>query len=332
MTTPLLQVRGLTARLGTGAAQVTAVSDLGFDVGRGEILAIVGESGSGKTTAAMALSRLNEGPGGQLSGQVLFDGVDVLSLNRRALRTLRGQGIAMVFQDARAALNPCERVGDQIAEAMVVHGARRWTQARRQAVALLAEVGLPEPERRATLFPHELSGGQMQRAMIALGLACDPGLLIADEPTTALDVTVQAQVLALLKSVVARRNMALILITHDLGVVASIADRVLVMYAGRIVEEAEVGKFFAAPRHPYSRDMIRAASIALDASGRLATIPGRPPRPQDIGDGCAYAPRCAQRQAGCATLRPALTVHPTAGDAGLPHRFACLHPIAEALS
>lgn len=323
MTTPLLSVRSLTARLGIGAGRITAISDLDFEVRRGEIVAIVGESGSGKSTAAMALSRLNEGPAGELSGQITFDGVDVLSLSRRALRELRGKGIAMVFQDAMAALNPSERIGDQIAEAMVVHKTHGWGEARRQAVSLLAEVGLPEPERRARLFPHELSGGQRQRAMIAVGLACNPGLLIADEPTTALDVTVQAQILALLKSIVAHRDMALIVITHDLGVVAGIADRVLVMYAGRIVETAPARDFFEAPHHPYSRDMIRAASVARDDKGRLATIPGRPPRPTDIGPGCPYAPRCARVRDDCTKVRPDL-VHQE------ERAVACWHPVPEA--
>jgi oligopeptide/dipeptide ABC transporter ATP-binding protein len=323
MSAPLLSVRGLTAELGAGAQRVTALRAVDFDIRRGEIAAIVGESGSGKSTAAMALARLNEGPQGRLSGEVLFEGTDVLSMDGRSLRALRGQGIAMVFQDAMAALNPCETIGDQIAEAMVVHDARGWRDARAHAVRLLGEVGMPEPARRAGLYPHEMSGGQRQRAMIALGLACDPALLIADEPTTALDVTVQGQILALLKSIVARRDMALILITHDLGVVAALADQVLVMYAGRIVEAAPVAQFFDAPRHPYSADMIEAASMALDASGRLATIPGRPPHPGDVGESCAYAPRCARATERCRAALPPL-------EGSAERRAACFHPLGGA--
>ncbi|WP_299790519.1 ABC transporter ATP-binding protein [uncultured Marivita sp.] len=323
MSAPLLSVRGLTAELGSGAQRVTALRAVDFDVRRGEITAIVGESGSGKSTAAMALARLNEGPQGAFSGEVRFDGMDVLSLNSRALRSLRGQGIAMVFQDAAAALNPCETIGDQIAEAMVVHKARDWRAARAHAIELLGEVGMPEPARRAGLYPHEMSGGQRQRAMIALGLACDPALLIADEPTTALDVTVQGQILALLKSIVARRDMGLILITHDLGVVAALADQVLVMYAGRIVEAAPVAEFFDAPHHPYSGDMITAASVALDAGGRLATIPGRPPHSGDVGESCAYAPRCARASNQCRAALPSLEPHGT-------RRRACFHPLDDA--
>ncbi|WP_417600085.1 ABC transporter ATP-binding protein [Pararhodobacter oceanensis] len=320
MSNYLLSVRSLTVRLGAGLRRITAISDISFDVSRGETVAIVGESGSGKSTAAMALSRLNEGPAGSLTGAIHFDGVDVLSLSRRALRDLRGKGIAMVFQDAMSALNPCERIGDQIAEAMVMHNTHNWADARIEAVRLLAEVGLPEPERRARLYPHELSGGQRQRAMIAVGLACNPSLLIADEPTTALDVTVQAQILALLKSIVARRNMALIVITHDLGVVAGIADRVLVMYAGQIVEEAPVRRFFDSPRHPYSCDMIRAASVARDAQNRLATIPGRPPQLSDRRQGCSYAPRCAWASETCKKVAPELVAHED-------RAVACWHPV-----
>jgi oligopeptide/dipeptide ABC transporter ATP-binding protein len=320
MSAPLLSVRGLTAELGSGAQRVTALRAVDFDVRRGEITGIVGESGSGKSTAAMALARLNEGPQGALSGRIQFNGTDVLSLDNGELRALRGQGIAMVFQDTMAALNPCETIGDQIAEAMVVHKARGWRDARAHAVELLDEVGMPESARRAELYPHEMSGGQRQRAMIALGLACDPALLIADEPSTALDVTVQGQILALLKSIVAQRNMGLILITHDLGVVAALADQVLVMYAGRIVEAAPVADFFDAPHHPYSGDMIAAASVTLDSDGRLATIPGMPPHSGDVGESCAYAPRCSLATAQCRAALPSLEQRGA-------RRRACFHPL-----
>lgn len=321
MTDQLLKVRGLSAELGRPPRSVTAIRAIDFEIDKGEIVALVGESGSGKSTAAMALARLNEGKEGRLTGQITFAGQEVLQLPARALRQLRGRGIAMVFQDAMAALNPCETIGDQIVEAMVVHNTHGRRQARQRTVALLQEVGLPEPERRIGLYPHELSGGQRQRVMIALALACDPELLIADEPTTALDVTVQAQILALLRDVAARRNMALIVITHDLGVVAGIADKVMVMYAGRIVETAPSRAFFAAPRHPYSRDLIAAASISRDDAGRLVTIPGRPPHPNDLATGCAYAPRCKEAAARCSEERPLFKTGPDARKA------ACWFPL-----
>jgi oligopeptide/dipeptide ABC transporter ATP-binding protein len=319
MTAALLEVEGLSVAFGPLGARLSAVEDVSFAVAAGEIVALVGESGSGKSATAMALARLNEGPATALSGRVTLSGRDVLGMDGAALRDLRGRGIAMVFQDAAASLNPCETVGDQIAESIVVHGRGGWRAARARAVELLAEVGLPEPGRRAGLYPHELSGGQRQRAMIALALACDPALLIADEPTTALDVTIQAQILALLKRLVAARGMGLLLITHDLGVVAGMSDRVLVIYSGRIVEAAPVEVLFAAPRHPYTRDLIDTAAASPDAAGRLAAIPGAPPRLDARPPGCAYAPRCRRATERCRGERPALA----ALGAGLA---ACYHP------
>ncbi|RDC75401.1 ABC transporter ATP-binding protein [Rhodovulum sp. 12E13] len=320
MTAALLEVDGLSVAFGPQGARLPAVEGVSFSVAPGEIVALVGESGSGKSATAMALARLNEGPGTALSGRVTLSGRDVLGMDGAALRDLRGRGIAMVFQDAAASLNPCETVGDQIAESIVVHGRGGWRAARARAVELLAEVGLPEPARRAGLYPHELSGGQRQRAMIALALACDPALLIADEPTTALDVTIQAQILALLKRLVAARDMGLLLITHDLGVVAGMADRVLVIYAGRIVEGAPVEALFAAPRHPYTRDLIDAAAAEPDAAGRLAAIPGAPPRLDARPAGCAYAPRCRRATERCRAEHPPLA----ALGGGLA---ACFHPV-----
>ncbi len=320
MSAPLLSVEALSVAFGPPGRRLAAVADVSFELAAGEVLAIVGESGSGKSASAMALARLNEGPAAALGGRITLSGRDVLSMRPAQLRALRGQGVAMVFQDASAALNPCETVGDQIAEAIVVHGTAGWRAARARAVELLAEVGLPEPARRARLYPHELSGGQRQRAMIALALACDPALLIADEPTTALDVTIQAQILGLLTRLVADRRMGMILITHDLGVVAGVADRVAVIYAGRIVETAPVEALFARPRHPYTRDLIAAASPAPDASGRLASIPGAPPGLGARPPGCAYAPRCASATERCRTHRPAL-------EPMGPGRAACWHPV-----
>lgn len=320
MTSPSISVEALRVSFGPEGARLPAVRDVTFAVAPGEILAIVGESGSGKSATAMALARLNEGPGTRIEGRIDFGGRDVLSMSRAELRELRGRGIAMVFQDAMTALNPCETIGNQIAEAVVVHGAADWKGARERAVRLLAEVGLPEPARRAGLYPHELSGGQRQRAMIALALACDPGLLIADEPTTALDVTVQSQILALMTGLVQSRSMAMILITHDLGVVAGVADRVAVMYSGQIVEEAPVEALFEAPHHPYTRDLIAAARIAPDESGHLVAIDGAPPRLGEAGQGCAYAPRCRRATERCAAVEPPLA------EIG-SGRAACWHPV-----
>ncbi len=319
MSAPLLQVTDLSVAFGTSQARLAAVEEMSFTVARGEALAIVGESGSGKSATAMALARLNEASGAALSGKIALEGRDVLGLSPAELQDLRGRGIAMIFQDAMSALNPCETIGDQIAEALIVHGRARKRDAQERVVSLLTEVGLPEPQRRAGLYPHEVSGGQRQRVMIAMALACDPALLIADEPTTALDVTIQAQILALLTGLVERRNMGLILITHDLGVVAGVADRVAVIYAGRIVEEAPVEKLFAAPKHPYTADLIAATSLEPNAKGLLAAIPGAPPRLGAHGAGCAYAPRCRKASELCAATRPALEAHG-------PGRLACWHP------
>ncbi|MFQ6550350.1 ABC transporter ATP-binding protein [Aestuariibius sp. 2305UL40-4] len=319
MTAQLLDVADLSVAFGPDGARLAAVKGVSFSVAPGEVLAIVGESGSGKSATAMALARLNEGPGADLSGRIGLQGREVLKLSPADLQELRGRGIAMIFQDAMSALNPCETIGDQIAEALIVHGKATRRAARTRAVELLAEVGLPEPDRRAALYPHEISGGQRQRAMIAVALACDPALLIADEPTTALDVTVQAQILALLTGLVATRNMGLILITHDLGVVAGVADRVAVMYAGRLVEAAPVEALFAAPHHPYTRDLIAAASAAPDANGQLASIPGAPPNLGSGDTGCAYAPRCRKASPRCTAERPDLAPLGTS-------RVACWHP------
>lgn len=306
MSAPLLEVDALSVAFGPADAPLRAVEGISFSVSPGEIVALVGESGSGKSATAMALARLNEGPGASIDGSIRLKNRDVLSMSPAELRDLRGKGIAMVFQDAMTALNPCETIGDQIAEAIVVHESTNWRVARARAVDLLSEVGLPEPARRAQLYPHEISGGQRQRAMIALALACDPGLLIADEPTTALDVTVQAQILALLSDAVRRRGMGMILITHDLGVVAGVADRVMVIYAGRIVESAPVETLFSYARHPYTRNLITAASTERDARGYLAAIAGAPPRFDRRGDGCAYAPRCRRASDRCHADRPML--------------------------
>lgn len=305
MSDALLTVESLTVQYNLSGKMHAAVEDVSMTVESGQIVTLVGESGSGKSTVAMALARLNEEPGTLISGTVRFAGSDVLLADRPTLRSLRGKGMAMVFQDAAAALNPCETIGDQIAESVAMQSRIKWKATHRRAIGLLEEVGMPEPERRARLYPHQLSGGQRQRAMIALSLGCDPQLLIADEPTTALDVTIQAQILALLKRLASRRGMAMLLITHDLGVVAAMAARVLVMYAGRIVEEGPATQILSAPRHPYTRNLIDAAEPS--AEGQLTAIPGAPPRLDMRPPGCAYAPRCQNATNRCRAERPRLT-------------------------
>lgn len=323
MSDTLLEVDGLSVSFASSGYWFAAVNDISFSVNTKEIVTIVGESGSGKSATAMALARLNEGEGTKLSGHVRLSGCDIMAKDKAALRKLRGQGIAMIFQDSAAALNPCETIGHQISESLVVHGRYRWRLARHRAVELLAEVGLPEPQRRANCYPHQLSGGQRQRAMVALALACDPKLLIADEPTTAIDVTIQAQILALLKRLVDERGMSLLLITHDLGVVAAIADRVLVIYAGQLIETGTAEELLSSPAHPYTRDLIN--SGMPDALGNLKAIPGSPPALEERAVGCVYSARCSRAVEQCRSSQPKIAATSTGS-------VACFFPISEVAS
>jgi oligopeptide/dipeptide ABC transporter ATP-binding protein len=319
----LLEVRDLQTWFETPAGVVPAVDGIDLRVERGETLALVGESGSGKSVTAASLLRLVAPPGRIVGGEVLLDGVDLLKLDARALRAVRGGRIGMVFQDL-SALNPVERIGTQIAEAIRLHApavTRRAAWSR--AVELLERVRMPSPAERAHEVPHRLSGGMRQRALIALALACGPQLLIADEPTTALDVTTQAQILALLKELQRDTGMGLLLITHDLGVVAQIADRAAVMYAGRIVEEAPVAALFESPQHPYTAGLLGAVALERAVPGtRLPEIGGSVPSLLALPPGCAFAPRCARAVAACAQARPPLL--PRGGSA---RRSACFVPI-----
>jgi len=314
----LLRVEGLR----TAFSSTVVVDGLSFSVEAGETVAIVGESGSGKSVTAMSIMRLLQTPPARLEGRVLFKGRDLLSLPEAEMRQVRGAQISMVFQEPMSSLNPVMTVGAQIAEAVRLHQQASPAQARQRALDMLTLVGIPAPERRMREYPHKLSGGMRQRVMIGMALACDPALLIADEPTTALDVTIQAQILDLIRSLKARLGSAVILITHDLGVVAELADRVIVMYAGRKVEEAGVREIFANPRHPYTRRLL-AAVPRLDAArgsqgrGRLVEIPGSVPNPRDPIVGCAFAPRCDVVEPACRETAPAL-------EAGAPgHVVAC---------
>jgi oligopeptide transport system ATP-binding protein len=302
------------------------VDGISFDLAAGETLAIVGESGSGKSVTALSLLRLIPDPPGRIdTGEVLFDGTDLLKLDDAGIRAIRGDRIAMIFQEPMSSLNPVLTVGMQVAEPIHVHRKTPWSAAYGKAVALLQKVSIPDAAQRLRSYPHQYSGGMRQRVMIAMALACEPRLIIADEPTTALDVTVQAQILAILKQLTRETNSALILITHDLGVVARYADRVAVMYGGRIVETGPAAALYARPRHPYTRGLM--ASIPrLDDAGdkRLVPIDGQPPDLAQLPAGCAFAPRCRQAFARCSVERPALEPADQPGSPGSRvHGKAC---------
>jgi peptide/nickel transport system permease protein len=304
----LLRVEGLTIEIETPGGRIRPVRDVSLSLAPGETLALVGESGSGKTLTGLALLGLLPPTMAIVDGRVLFVDragrtCDLAGLGETELRRLRGDEIAMVFQDPGGSLNPVHRVGDQVAEAIRAHRAMSRTQAAAQAVGLLRDVGLPDPQQRARAYPHELSGGQRQRAMIATAIANGPRLLIADEPTTALDVTVQAQILDLLAAFKTKSEMGLIFITHNLAVVSEIADRVCVMYAGEVVEEGPVAEVFAQPRHPYTAALIASAPDGVNAE--LIAIPGTVPLPQALPAGCSFAPRCARAAEQCHTTKPA---------------------------
>jgi peptide/nickel transport system ATP-binding protein len=309
--TTLLDIEKLSVRFPTTRGDVHALEDLSFSIREGETVALVGESGSGKSTAALALSRLiPETSGSVISGRVVFEGRDLLALPPRDLRRVRGRRIGMIFQDPMMALNPVFTIGWQIAEPLREHLGLSERAARDRAVELLSQVAIPAPERRIDQYPHSLSGGMRQRVMIAIALACQPSLLIADEPTTALDVTVQAQVLALIRQLKTEFGTAVLFITHDLGVVWETAERVVVMYAGRKVEEAPSAALFARPAHPYTQGLLRTAAFA-GTDGRLPEIAGTVPSPFEMPAGCRFAPRCAHAQDICrAALPPLITATP----------------------
>jgi peptide/nickel transport system ATP-binding protein len=293
----VLDVKGLQTVFFTNSGLFRAVDDVSFSVRRGETLAIVGESGCGKSVTALSVMRLVPDPPGRIvGGSIVLEGTDLLGLDETEMRQVRGNRISMIFQEPMTSLNPVMRIGDQITEAVRLHRPISRKEAWDQAVEMLRLVRIPVPERRALEYPHQLSGGMRQRAMIAMALACRPALLIADEPTTALDVTIQAQILALVLDLQQQLGMALILITHDLGVVAQTAQRVIVMYAGKKVEEADVETLFASPRHPYTRGLMASIpavpSLRGNADARLVEIPGIVPSLTPLPKGCAFAPRC----------------------------------------
>ncbi len=302
----LLEVRDLKVSFDTAAGQILALNGVSFSLERGEVLALLGESGSGKSVTASAIMDLVPTPPGAIDGgSIRFDGIELLQLPRAQRRALCGDRIALIFQDALASLNPVYTVGWQLAEMFRIHG--RAGDIHREVIELLAAVGIPAPELRAKQYPHQFSGGMRQRIMIAMAVALEPDIIIADEPTTALDVTIQAQIVDLLQTVQQRSGAGMIFITHDLGVVAELADKVAVMYAGRIVETADVYQLFAAPQHPYSQGLL-ASQPRLDMSGdALVPIPGTAPNPAALPSGCAFRTRCPRVQAVCAELVPELT-------------------------
>jgi peptide/nickel transport system ATP-binding protein len=325
---PLLQIENLKVIFHGDRGSVThAVDSLDLTIGRGQTLGLVGESGCGKTVTALSVMGLLPKASAEVSGRIRFDGAELLSLSDREMRNLRGDRLAMIFQEPMTSLNPSYSIGEQIAESLVRHRGLSRGQARARTIELLRLVKIPSPEQRVDDYPHRLSGGMRQRAMIALALACDPELLIADEPTTALDVTIQAQILALMRDLKASAGIAIILITHDLGVVAEICDHVAVMYAGEIVEYAPVGVLFAAPQHPYTIGLL--GSIPrLDAKAEeLAAIEGRVPSMAELPTGCRFAPRCPFVRERCRQASPPLA------SVGPGHRSRCIRaPLEEVVA
>ena len=323
---PLLEVRDLHVHFKTDAGLFRAVDGVSFAVRKGQTLGIVGESGCGKSVTSLAIMRLLAQPVAQYAGgDILFQGQSLLALSEPDMRRMRGGKIGMIFQEPMTSLNPVYTIADQIIESLRAHGLTDKARARARAIEMLKMVGLPSPEKRADDYPHQLSGGQRQRVMIALALANDPQLLIADEPTTALDVTIQAQILAQMRDLSARTGAAVVLITHDLGVVAETCDEVVVMYAGNVVERAPVALLFQAPQHPYTIGLMAAVPRIDSTADRLETIPGSVPPPYMVIPGCKFASRCPLADGRCTTERPPLR------EIAPSHFVACWQaPIEEA--
>jgi oligopeptide transport system ATP-binding protein len=322
---PLLSVRDLRVTFGSGERTVHAVNGISYDLARGETLGIVGESGCGKSVSSLALMRLLPKPAAKIpSGEIIFDGEEILGLSDEAMREIRGNRMAMIFQDPMTSLNPVLTVERQLTEVIEAHTKLKHREAIDRSVELLELVGIPAARRRLKDYPHQFSGGMRQRVMIAIALACDPQLLIADEPTTALDVTIQAQILDLMRSAVVERDTALILITHDLGVVAGMAQTINVMYAGHIVERSETDELYGRPRHPYTVGLLQSIP-RLDERGRgeLVPIQGQPPDLSREIPGCPFAPRCFNVQDRCRQEMPPLEQAPDAADG---HEVACWYP------
>lgn len=325
----VLAVEHLRVEFGTENGPVIAVKDVSFKLEKGEILSLVGESGCGKSTVAMSIPRLLGDSNVTLGGSVRLNGVDLSEFSEKRMQAVRGKEISVVFQEPMTSLNPAYTVGSQISEVLLRHEGLSRRAALARAVELLELVGIPDAQRRIAAFPHELSGGMRQRVMIAIAVACDPLVLIADEPTTALDVTIQAGVLDIFRRLRDNLGTSIVLITHDLGVVADIADRVAIMYAGRIVEMAPTVAIFAAPTHPYTRGLLGAlpsrAVMQTDGRRRLTDIPGLVPSPSTDPDECQFAPRCASASGACTAARPAADL------VAVGHSVSCYHPAVGAM-
>jgi len=318
---PLLEVKNLKTYFYTEDGIVRSVDGVDFHVNPGEVLGIVGESGCGKSVTSLSIMRLISVPGRIVDGEILFDGKNLVKATEEEMMQVRGNRISMIFQQPQSALNPVFRAGDQISEVLDIHQDFGKEAGRERAVELLKLVGIPEPERRAESFPHELSGGMAQRVMIAMALACVPDLLIADEPTTALDVTIQAQILDLMRDMKKQLGSAMILITHDLGVIAEMANRVAVMYAGEIVEESPVASLFDTPLHPYTRGLIGSIPVLGDVRERLDVIPGSVPNLINLPPGCRFAPRCRARVEN--NLSICTEKHPDLIEVSEGHKVRC---------
>lgn len=318
----ILEVNDLKTYFGTDEGVVKAVDGVSFHIGRGETLAVVGESGSGKSVTSLSIMRLIASPPGRIAGgEMIFEGEDLVKKSEAQMRRIRGNDISMIFQEPMTSLNPVYTVGDQIAEAIQLHQKKSYRQSMKLAADMLDLVGIPEPSKRVHNYPHQMSGGMRQRVMIAMALSCGPKLLIADEPTTALDVTIQAQILDLMRKLQTEIGMSILFITHDLGVVAEIADRVVVMYAGRAVEEGSVREIFAKPQMPYTLGLMNSiprVDKAASHQARLEAIPGNVPNPLYLPEGCAFNPRCQFAQPKCKEAIPALE------DTGGGHMVRCV--------
>ncbi len=302
----LLRVEDLKTHFFTDDGVVRAVDGVSFRVNKGETLGIVGESGCGKSVTSLTIMRLIAFPGKIVQGKIMLRGLDVVQLDEASMRHIRGNRIAMIFQQPTSCLNPVFRVGDQISESLILHRGHNKQQARKRSIELLTMVGIPSAKTRVDTYPHEMSGGMCQRVMIAMALSCEPELLIADEPTTALDVTIQAQILELMKDLKSRFQTGIILITHDLGVIAEMADDVSVMYAGKVVEEAPVMELFESPKHPYTQGLIASIPILGEVKEKLAVIPGTVPSLRNLPPGCRFAGRCPYVMEICRVEEPGL--------------------------
>ena len=319
MEAKLLEVRNLQTHFRTDEGVVPSVNGVSFSVAKGETLAIVGESGCGKSVTSLSIMGLVAPPGQVVGGEILLEGQDLLAMSKKELRKLRGNKLSMIFQEPMTSLNPVFTIGNQLGEVFRLHQNMDKQQARAKSIEMLQQVGIPRADKVVDSFPHQLSGGMRQRVMIAMALACNPDLLIADEPTTALDVTIQAQILELLKKLNKEYETGVILITHDLGVVAEMADRVVVMYAGEVVEQANVYDLFAHPKHPYTKGLLESLPKLNEQREELNSIPGTVPNPLDMPGGCAFHPRCPAATEQCKEKKPSL------GEVAPNHLASCLY-------